>query len=131
MSVTGTTCFASCLKYICPPAGYQSDTASSNISGKGQESPKKGSLKEYVDKFSPETVQEMARIVSQEAAQLIDMQASALFGDYRQLQEQMQVLLLSTTAKPLTFSLNCAHCCANSTRGYHAVMRLAQSVLDM
>lgn len=72
-------------------AGYQSDTASSNISGGGQAPPKKGSLKDYVDKFSPETVQEMARIVSQEAAQLIDMQASALFGDYRQLQEQMQV----------------------------------------
>lgn len=85
-----------CLISICY-AGYQSDASSSTIGGSSSESqPKKGSLREYVDKFSPETVQEMARVVSQEAAHLIDMQTLALFGDYRQLQEQMKV----STAQP-------------------------------
>ena len=71
---------------------YQADAASSNTStSPGQAGSRKGALRDYVDKFSPETVQEMARVVSQEAAQLIDMQTAALFGDYRQLQEQMKV----------------------------------------
>lgn len=74
------------------PAGYQSDTASSSFSGSsGQSSPKKGSLRDYVEKFSPEAVKEMASLVSVEAAQLISLQMKALFGDYQQLQEQMQV----------------------------------------
>lgn len=78
--------------WVLADAGKMSDTAtSSEGSGSPREQSKKGSLREYVDKFSPEVVQEMARVVSQEAAHLIDMQTLALFGDYRQLQEQMRV----------------------------------------
>ena len=87
-------------------AGYQSDTASSNIGNGSEESKaKKGSLRDYVNRFSPETVQEMARVVSQEAAHLIDMQTAALFGDYRELQEQMKV-----GRKKMSSHLNCICC---------------------
>lgn len=72
-------------------AEYRSDATSSNTGEPGQAGGRKGALRDYVEKFSPETVQEMARVVSQEAAQLIEMQTGALFGDYRQLQEQMKV----------------------------------------
>jgi len=74
-------------------AGSQSDASS--------QEPKKGALRDYVNKFGPETVQEMARVVSLEASQLIETQTVALFGDYRLLQEQMQVCVVS----PLKFWL--------------------------
>jgi len=80
-----------------PSASYR-DTGSSGTSSSdsgsqsdaSSQEPKKGALRDYVNKFGPETVQEMARVVSLEASQLIETQTVALFGDYRLLQEQMQ-----------------------------------------
>lgn len=73
-------------------AGFQSDATSSNMDmGGSRESGGKGALRRYIESFGPDTVQEMARVVSQEAATIIDMQSVALFGDYRVLQEQMEV----------------------------------------
>lgn len=66
------------------------------MGGKGS-GPRKGALRQYVDSFGPETVQEMARVVSQEATTIIEMQTVALFGDYRVLQEQMEVSLLRSS----------------------------------
>ena len=48
-------------------------------------------MRDYIEKFGLETVQEMARVVSMEASQLIETQTVGLFGDYRVLQEQMRV----------------------------------------
>ena len=72
-------------------AGYHS-SPSAGLGGAGK-SVSRGALRQYVDSFGQETVQEMARIVSQEAATLIEMQTGALFGNYRALQEQMEVCL--------------------------------------
>lgn len=69
----------------------QSDASSSSPSPDARQRPKRGALRQYVDTFGPDTIQEMARVVSQEAATIIEMQSVALFGDYRLLQEQMEV----------------------------------------
>lgn len=69
----------------------QSDASSSNTANESQQRPKRGALRQYVDTFGQDTIQEMARVVSQEAATIIEMQSVALFGDYRLLQEQMEV----------------------------------------
>lgn len=46
----------------------------------------------YVEQFDQQTMVEMTRIVSAEGAALVEAQTSALFGDLKQLQRQMQVL---------------------------------------
>ena len=77
--------------------GYQSDAVSSNISGASSSSSSskpEGRFKRYVNSFGPDTAREMAKVVSQEAATLIEMQTVALFGDYRQLQKQMEVWII-------------------------------------
>lgn len=50
---------------------------------------RKASLKEYVNSFDQATLIETANILSQEAASLVERQSTALFGDVRQLQQQM------------------------------------------
>jgi hypothetical protein len=54
---------------------------------------KKSALREYVEQFDQQTMVEMTRIVSAEGAALVEAQTSALFGDLKQLQRQMQVCL--------------------------------------
>ena len=75
-------------------AGFQSDAIAGSL-GAGQPQSKdgggKGSLRSYVETFTPETLQEMARILSAEAATLVEMQTTALFGDFKVLQKQMEV----------------------------------------
>lgn len=48
----------------------------------------------YVDAFDQQTMLEMTRIVSAEGAALVEAQTSALFGDLKQLQRQMQASTL-------------------------------------
>lgn len=48
----------------------------------------------YVDSFDQQTMLEMTRIVSAEGAALVEAQTSALFGDLKQLQRQMQASTL-------------------------------------
>ena len=45
----------------------------------------------YVEAFDQETMLEMTRVVSAEGAALVEAQTSALFGDLKLLQRQMQV----------------------------------------
>lgn len=53
--------------------------------------PKKASrLREYIEKFDQTTLLEMSRMLSQESVAIVETQTSALFGDIRKLQEQMQ-----------------------------------------
>lgn len=53
--------------------------------------PKKTSrLREYIEKFDQSTLLEMSRMLSQESVAIVETQTSALFGDIRKLQEQMQ-----------------------------------------
>ena len=53
--------------------------------------PKKaGRLREYIEKFDQTTLLEMSRMLSQESVAIVETQTSALFGDIRKLQEQMQ-----------------------------------------
>jgi hypothetical protein len=47
-----------------------------------------------VDAFDQQTMLEMTRIVSAEGAALVEAQTSALFGDLKQLQRQMQASTL-------------------------------------
>ena len=85
-------------------AGFQSDTVSSNWGNagpSGQAERPQGKFKQYVNSFGPETAREMARVVSQEAAKLIEMQTVALFGDYRLLQKQMEVCFPSNHREQL------------------------------
>lgn len=51
---------------------------------------KKSALREYVEAFDQETMLEMTRVVSAEGAALVEAQTSALFGDLKLLQRQMQ-----------------------------------------
>ena len=44
----------------------------------------------YVETFDQQTMLEMAQVVSAEGAALVEAQTSALFGDLKQLQRQMQ-----------------------------------------
>ena len=53
--------------------------------------PKKaGRLREYIEKFDQTTLLEMSRMLSTESVAIVETQTSALFGDIRKLQEQMQ-----------------------------------------
>ena len=52
----------------------------------------------YVDSFDQQTMLEMTRIVSAEGAALVEAQTSALFGDLKQLQRQMQASTLQERA---------------------------------
>ena len=52
--------------------------------------PKKSRLHQYVEKFDQPTLLEMSRVLSQESVAIVETQTSALFGDIRKLQEQMQ-----------------------------------------
>lgn len=79
-------------------AGYQSDAISSNLgsgatstSNNDSSQPVGSEFKKYVSSFGPETARDMAKVVSQEASRLIEMQTVALFGDYRLLQREMEV----------------------------------------
>ena len=75
--------------------GFQSDAVSDGFrestSNAGQQS--QGRLKKYIHSFGSNTAREMARVISQEATTLIEMQTVALFGDYRLLQKEMEVHL--------------------------------------
>ncbi len=51
---------------------------------------KSGKLREYIEKFDQTTLLEMSRMLSQESVAIVETQTSALFGDIRKLQEQMQ-----------------------------------------
>ena len=51
---------------------------------------RKSKMQEYVESFDQETLVETARIVSAEAAMLVERQTSTLFGDVQQLQQEMQ-----------------------------------------
>ena len=44
----------------------------------------------YVETFDQQTMLEMTQVVSAEGAALVEAQTSALFGDLKQLQRQMQ-----------------------------------------
>ena len=72
-------------------AGYQSDTVSGSTGASSSQSSSESTLRKYISSFGPETVKEMARVASQEATTLIEMQTVALFGDYRLLQKEMEV----------------------------------------
>lgn len=48
-------------------------------------------LRQYVESFDQETMIEMAKIVSLEGAALVERQTTALFGDLKSLQQEMQV----------------------------------------
>ena len=50
---------------------------------------------------------EMTRVVSAEGAALVEAQTSALFGDLKQLQRQMQVLRARAPARPAWKPLWC------------------------
>ncbi len=62
----------------------------------------------YVEAFDQETMLEMTRVVSAEGAALVEAQTSALFGDLKSLQRQMQVHLSSWRCSPVLHS--CAGC---------------------
>merc|ERR1711871_1912558 len=51
---------------------------------------RKSKMQEYVESFDQETLVETARIVSAEAAMLVERQTSTLFGDVHRLQQEMQ-----------------------------------------
>ena len=51
---------------------------------------RKSKMQEYVESFDQETLVETARIVSAEAAMLVERQTSTLFGDVHLLQKEMQ-----------------------------------------
>ena len=48
----------------------------------------------YVETFDQQTMLEMTQVVSAEGAALVEAQTSALFGDLKQLQRQMQASFL-------------------------------------
>ena len=52
--------------------------------------PSSGNLRRYVEAFDVAALREMAAIVSLEGAALVERQTLALFGDVKQLQEEMQ-----------------------------------------
>merc|ERR1711871_798782 len=54
---------------------------------------RKSKMQEYVESFDQETLVETARIVSAEAAMLVERQTSTLFGDVHRLQQDMQELM--------------------------------------
>jgi hypothetical protein len=54
---------------------------------------RKATLKEYVEGFDQATLVETANVLSLEAASLVERQSSALFGDIKELQTQMQAVI--------------------------------------
>ena len=63
---------------------------SSEIEPESSSVPSSGSLRRYVESFDVSALREMAAIVSLEGAALVERQTLALFGDVKQLQEEMQ-----------------------------------------
>ncbi|KAL3131693.1 hypothetical protein ABBQ38_007985 [Trebouxia sp. C0009 RCD-2024] len=66
-------------------AGTQAEGA-----GLGKGKKKDSKLRKYIESFDQQTLAEMTKQVSQEGAALIDVQTTALFGNLRDLQVQMQ-----------------------------------------
>ena len=64
----------------------------------------KALLCRYVETFDQQTMLEMTQVVSAEGAALVEAQTSALFGDLKQLQRQMQASFLNYLPR-----LNCLH----------------------
>lgn len=65
-------------------ADYKSSTASSS-SGSGTGGGKRNILKEYVEKWDENTVAEMTRVLSVEAAEVVQRQTTAVCGDVKEL----------------------------------------------
>lgn len=68
-----------------PPQGPSADPNVPRSKGS-----QKSALRKYVESFDQATMVETARVVSVEAAALVERQASALFGDIKKLTQQMQ-----------------------------------------
>lgn len=56
----------------------------------GEPQSEKGVLKRYVESFDQEAMLATARLVTREGAALVERQTEALFGDAKELQEEMQ-----------------------------------------
>ena len=65
----------------------------------------------YVEAFDQATMVEMTRVVSAEGAALVEAQTSALFGDLKQLQRQMQVPVLHWTPALWPEQFHCLENC--------------------
>lgn len=71
--------------------GGTSGTASSSSSSSSSLIQKpKSALRQYVETFDQTVLQEMARLVTVEGSALVERQTKALFGDVKQLQQEMQ-----------------------------------------
>ena len=66
----------------------------------------------YVEAFDQETMVEMTRVVSAEGAALVEAQTSALFGDLKQLQRQMQVPCAHLMSVVVTTEANLLFLCS-------------------
>lgn len=86
--------------YVPPGTVYDVEPPSSSASSSGSSAAAqsealvkqgKSALRKYIEKFDQTTMVETARIVSQEGAALVERQTTALFGDIKQLTQQMQV----------------------------------------
>ncbi|CAK0743020.1 hypothetical protein CVIRNUC_001438 [Coccomyxa viridis] len=73
-------------------AAFSQAQATGDFQALGAEQAKKKRipLREYVETFDQQTMLEMTQVVSAEGAALVEAQTSALFGDLKQLQRQMQ-----------------------------------------
>lgn len=66
---------------------------SSTESDSGSIGSNAGGLRRYVESFDIDAMREMASLVSLESAALVERQTSALFGDIKQLQTEMQTVV--------------------------------------
>ncbi|KAL0019738.1 hypothetical protein WJX77_008774 [Trebouxia sp. C0004] len=71
-------------------AGQSSGGSQGEGAGLGQGKKKESPLRKYIESFDQATLADMTRQVSQEGAALVDVQTTALFGNLRELQSQMQ-----------------------------------------
>jgi hypothetical protein len=69
--------------------GTASSSSSSSSSSSLIQKPK-SALRQYVETFDQTVLQEMARLVTVEGSALVERQTKALFGDVKQLQQEMQ-----------------------------------------
>eukprot|EP01023_Acetabularia_acetabulum_P050853 TRINITY_DN5546_c0_g1_i3.p1 TRINITY_DN5546_c0_g1~~TRINITY_DN5546_c0_g1_i3.p1 ORF type:complete len:215 (-),score=53.16 TRINITY_DN5546_c0_g1_i3:1199-1843(-) len=72
-----------------PPAINQ-EPSEQQQTQQAQEEDQRPILKQYIAKFDQQTMIETSRLVSIEGAAIVEMQTTALFGDVKQLQKEMQ-----------------------------------------
>ena len=58
---------------------------------------RKPALRKYIETFDQETMRDTARMMSKEGMSLLDRQSTALWGEAKKLQEEMQKVCTSRT----------------------------------